>query len=113
MKAPGTDLTDQDFFPIHRSYFCVRRTDGAARIYFSSLYLSWNVSPYGQGLFMRMLEREREVRRKKNKKKAQEKSQEKPLHGVQDLKPRTLPPAPCLLFKGNSMSPAELRLLKK
>ena len=37
------------FFPIHRSYFCVRRTDGAARIYFSSLYLSRNVSPYGRG----------------------------------------------------------------
>ena len=52
-------LHNHFFVPIHRSYFCVRRTDGAARIYFSSLYLSRNVSPYGRGLFPCMLERER------------------------------------------------------
>jgi len=47
------------FFPIHRTYFCVCHTDGAARIYFSSLYLSENMSPYGQGLFLCMSEKER------------------------------------------------------
>ena len=56
------------FFPIHRSYFCVRRTDGAARIYFSSLYLSRNVSPYGGGLFLCMSERERGKKKEETEK---------------------------------------------
>ena len=82
------------FFPIHCTYFCVCCTDGAARINFSSVYLSQNKSPFGGGLFPCMSEREREVRRKKKKKK---KAQKKPLRRDRDLNPQTLAPEPSVL----------------
>ena len=62
------DRAVREFFPIHRTYFYVRRKDGAAKIYFSSLYLSRNVSPYGRGLFPCMSERERGKKKKKPRK---------------------------------------------
>ena len=61
------------FVPIHRSYFCVRRTDGAARIYFSSLFIYPGTCHLMVEDYSRACQREREVRRKK-KKKAQEKT---------------------------------------
>ena len=76
------------FYPIHRSYFCVRRIDGAARIYFSSLYLSLNVSFYGGAC-----QRERG----KKKEEEEEKAQKKPLRRDWDLNPRTLSPEPSVL----------------
>ena len=73
------------FFPIHRTYFCIRRTDGAARIYFFlSLSLQQRVTLWSRIILVHV--REREERRKKEEK---EKSPEKPLRHDQDLNPRT------------------------
>ena len=85
-------MTDKHFFPKHCTYFCVRCTDGAARIYFSSL-LSL---PERVTLLSRIIPvhvREREVRRKKKKKKAQKKT----LGRDWDLNPQTLSPEPIML----------------
>ena len=90
-KSPNLVLSlELTFFPIHCSYFCIRLTDGAARIYFSSLNLSQNMSPYGRGLFPSMSEIE--VRRKMKKK-----AQKKPLCRDWDLNPQTLSPEPSVL----------------
>ena len=67
-------LALKHFYPIHRTYVCVRRTDGAARIYFFlSLSLLERVTLWPRIIPVHVREREREVRRKK-KKKAQKKT---------------------------------------
>jgi hypothetical protein len=60
------------FSPIHRTYFCARLTDGAARIYFSPLF----ISPGTEHLLVEecCAVREREVRKNKEE---EEKSPEK------------------------------------
>ena len=61
-------IVSQDhFFPLHCTYVCVLYTNGAGRIYFSSLYLSWSKPPYGRGLFP-CSQREREVEERIRKK---------------------------------------------
>ena len=59
---------------------------------FSSLHLSWNVSPYGRGLFPCMSERERG-----KKKEEDQKAHKKLLCRDRDLSPRTLSPEPSVL----------------
>ena len=61
------------FVPIHRSYFCVRLTDGAARIlFFLSLSLPERVTLWLRIIPMHV--REREERRKKEEEKSPEKN---------------------------------------
>ena len=94
------------FVPIHRSYFCVCRTDGAARIYFFlSLSLPERVTLWSRIIPVHVREREREVRRKRKKKKAQK----KPLRRDRDLNPQTLSPEPSVL----SIRPRRPALVKK
>ena len=79
------------FSPIHCIYFCVRHTDGAARIYFFlPLSLPKHVTLWSRIIPVHV--REREVRRKKKKKKKPRKK-----HRDQDLNPQTLSPELSLL----------------
>ena len=59
------------FFPIHRTYFCVRHTDGAARIYFFlSVSLPERITLWSRIIPMHVKERGK-------KKEEEEKSPEK------------------------------------
>ena len=88
----GSDL-GTFFAPIHCSYFfCVRRTDGAARfIFFFSLSLSERVTLWSRIIPVHVRERgkEKERRRKKPRK--------KPLCRGRDSNPQTLSPEPSML----------------
>ena len=82
-----------NFFPIHRTYFCVRLTDSTARIYYFPLFISPRTYHLMVEDYSRACQRDREVRRKKKKKKAQKKT----LRRDRDLNPRTLSPEPSML----------------
>ena len=81
------------FILIHRTDFCVRRTDGAAWIYFFlSLSLPERVTLWSRIIPVHVRERERG-----EKKEEEEESPEKPLHHDQDLNPQTLSREPSVL----------------
>ena len=70
-------MVPNSFFPIHCTYLCIRRTDGATRMfYFLSLSLPERVTLWSRIIPVHVTERE-ERRRKKKKKEEEEKSPEK------------------------------------
>ena len=63
------------FFPIHWTYFCVRRTDGAARIYFFlSLSVPERVTLWSRIFHVHVRERERGKKKEEEEEKSPEKT---------------------------------------
>ena len=79
------------FFSTHHTYFCVRPTDGAARIYF---FLSLSL-PERVTLWLRIIPVHIGDRGKKREE--EKKPRKKPLHHDWDLNPRTLSPEQSVL----------------
>ena len=83
-------IREKIFFPIHCTYFCVRHTDGTARILL--------ISPATCHLMVKDYSRpcQRE-RGKKKERRRRKKAQKKALCCEQDLNPQTLSPQPSVL----------------
>ena len=77
---------------MHRTYFCVCRTDGAARILFFPLFVSPGMCHLMVEDYSCACQRERG-----RKKEAEEKPRKKPLCHDWDLNPQTLSPEPSVL----------------